>query len=126
LTGISFGAALVLDLAAVLVHEASHAAAARWLGYRPHPFVGLRPPRIGVKIEGAVHPAADALIALAGPAGNLAAALLLVSVQQRTAALVFALLGVASLLPWPARNDGAHALAAVRQHRIGAPPRSRR
>ena len=76
--------------------------------------------------RGAVHPAADALIALAGPAGNLVAALLLVSAQQRTAALVFALLGVVSLLPWPARNDGAHALAAVRQHRIGTPPRSRR
>jgi len=70
-----------------------------------------------VRIEGPVQPAADALIALAGPCGNLAAALLMFTVQQQEAALLFGLLGVASLLPWPARNDGARALAAARRHR---------
>jgi hypothetical protein len=116
------GAAIAFDIAAVLIHEASHGAAARWLGYEPQPFIGLRPPRIGVRIQGPVQPAADALIALAGPCGNLAAALLMLAVQQREAALLFGLLGVASLLPWPARNDGARALAAARQHRERAKP----
>ena len=114
------GSALAFDIAAVLIHEASHGAAARWLGYRPQPFTGLRPPRIGVRIAGKVPPAADALIALAGPSGNLLAALLLLAVQQRSAALVVGLLGVLSLLPWPARNDGARALAAARRHRAAA------
>ena len=113
----TLGAALAFDIAAVLIHEASHGAAARWLGYEPQPFIGLWPPRLGVRIEGPVQPAADALIALAGPCGNLAAALLMFTVQQQEAALLFGLLGVASLLPWPARNDGARALAAARRHR---------
>ena len=69
-------------------------------------------------------PAADALIALAGPAGNLLAALLLLAVQQRSAALVVGLLGVLSLLPWPARNDGARALSAARRHRAAAKAKS--
>ncbi len=118
------GSALAFDIAAVLIHEASHGAAARWLGYRPQPFTGLRPPRIGVRIAGKVPPAADALIALAGPSGNLLAALLLLAVQQRSAALVVGLLGVLSLLPWPARNDGARALAAARRHRAAAKAKS--
>jgi hypothetical protein len=113
----TFGALLALDIAAVLIHEASHGAAARWLGYEPQLFVGLRPPRVGVRIRGPVQPAADALIALAGPCGNLAAAFLMLAVQQGEAALLFGLLGAASLLPWPARNDGARALAAARRHR---------
>jgi len=114
---VTFQAALVFDLAAVFIHEASHGAAARWLGYRTKPFAGLRPPRIGLRVKGPVQPAADALIALAGPIGNLVAAFLLLAVEQRQAAFVFALLGVVSLLPWPSRNDGAHALAAARRHR---------
>jgi hypothetical protein len=112
---------LAVDIAAVLIHEAAHGAAARWLGYDAQPFVGLRPLRVGVRIKGPIQPAADALIALAGPVGNLAAALLLVALQQREAALIFGLFGVASLLPWPTRNDGAHALAAARRHRGSAP-----
>jgi hypothetical protein len=110
---------MAFEVAAVLIHEASHGAAARWLGYEPELFAGRRPPRIGVRIRGPVPPAADALIALAGPVGNLAAALLLAGIQQREAALIFGLFGFASLLPWPTRNDGAHALAAVRRHRAG-------
>jgi hypothetical protein len=113
----TLGALLAFDIAAVLIHEASHGAAARWLGYEAQPFVAFRPPRIGVRIEGPVQPAADALIALAGPCGNLATALLMLAVHQGEAALLFGLLGAASLLPWPARNDGARAVAAARLHR---------
>jgi hypothetical protein len=61
-----------------------------------------------------------AVIALAGPSGNLVLALLLLAVQQRSAALVVGLLGVLSSLPWPAGNDGARALAAARRHRATA------
>ena len=43
---------------------------------------------------------------------------------EREAALMVGLLGVLSLVPWPARNDGARALAAARRHRATAKPKS--
>ena len=45
-------------------------------------------------------------------------------VRITAAALVVGLLGVLSLLPWPARNDGARALAAARRHRAAAKAKS--
>ena len=113
---------LVSAVLAVAVHEAAHVAVARRYGGRLRGLV-VRPPFLAVRIEQAGMPArACALVALAGPAGDLgllacALALAHVGVLDRTACVYASLWPAASalcnLLPIP-RADGWRALHALR------------
>lgn len=100
---------------AILLHELAHVAVA-WTH-------GVKIKRLGISWRGpfivrehAAVPMTDAKIALAGPVANLILALSFWQ-SAHVFALVNLILGVYNLIPFIPRNDGSHALRAIRSGR---------